>query len=140
MRPGGEVCFWFPSSGDDQKIIGEHGCADQHFEAVAAPQAATLHTAAASQHADASFESGPKLLSALKGAAFLRGCALGGFASATLRNALQRHAGSADQSEIGPTVKAAVGRVDPSPLAELLQVTLQAGLHLQLIGRIALQD
>ena len=49
----------------------------------------------ATQHANGSSVSGPKLLSAPEGAAFLVGCALWGFASAALGNALQRHADSA---------------------------------------------
>jgi hypothetical protein len=117
-----------------------NGCPNQHFESVATPQETALHAPAASQHAGATFDSSPKLLRALEAPAFLVGCALGGVASAALRNALQRHAGSADQCDVGRAVKATVGCVNPRHLAEVLTVTLQGWLDLHLVDRIAVED
>jgi hypothetical protein len=40
---GRAATFVFQVAGDDQKIVGEHGCPDQHFESVATPQETALH-------------------------------------------------------------------------------------------------
>jgi len=53
--------FGLETGGDDQQIVGEHRRANQQLEALAAVQATALHAAAASQHADPSFDAGAKL-------------------------------------------------------------------------------
>jgi len=94
--------FGLETGGDDQQIIGEHRRADQQLEALAAVQATALHTAAASQHADRSFDAGAKLLGgALEGATLFVGGALGGLTAAALGNAEELELGRSRPTRTG---------------------------------------
>src|SRR5215469_11951698 len=71
---------------DLHEIVGEHGSANERFEALGALGEATLHAAATHQHRDAALYASAKTLAVLECARSLAGLALRRPAAAALRN------------------------------------------------------
>src|SRR6266481_5579859 len=74
-RLGGAGTWQFPFGAQQvrkaQQIVGEHGGADEKFEALSALGQTALHATPSEQHRDAALDAGPEALSFFEGRTFL---------------------------------------------------------------------
>jgi hypothetical protein len=142
-RLGGAGTGWFPFGAQQvrntQEIVGEHGGADEKFEALSALGQTTLHATSPEQHRDAALDAGPEALSFFEGWTFLDRGSFGGFLSAPLGNTDEFDASLLAGGEGVGAVKAAVGAIELRGLTEGLLVMLERGCDVVFVGGVSFQ-
>ena len=61
--------------GDRHEVVGQHGCTDEHLEALESFGETALRSTASKEHRDTALDTGAETLSLLEGRAFLPLCA-----------------------------------------------------------------
>jgi len=128
--------FALESLSNDKQVVGENSGTHQQLKTLTPVQPGALHSAAAKEHGDTTFDSGAKALAFLECALLLFLGALGTELSTSLRDAchfdLHLFAGLLCLG----AVKATVPGVEIGCLAKRLAVLLQGGLDLIGVARV----
>ena len=126
--------------GDRHEVVGQHGCTDEHLEALESFGETALHSTASKEHRDTALDTGAETLSLLEGRVFLESFSLRCLFSAALRNTDELDAANLTQSDVVLAEKPPIGAVEVGSKAEGFFVTLQRPLDVILIGGVALQN
>jgi hypothetical protein len=109
--------------GDRHEVVGQHGCTDEHLEALESLGETALHSTASKEHRDAALNTGAETLSLLEGRALLESFSLRSLFSAALRNADELYPGNLTLSDVVGAEKPPIGAVEVESKAEGFFVT-----------------